>query len=61
VKSQLVNVEKVVAISFANDDEARKLAESYGADALLDKMRLYDELIPAIIQHSGNHHFSVSA
>lgn len=60
VKSQLVSVEKVVAISFANDDEAKKLAESYGADALLDKMNLYREMIPAIMRCSNTQHFSAS-
>lgn len=61
VRSQLISVRKIVAVSFANDDEAKKLAESYGAAALLDKMRLYKELIPAIIQHSGTQHFSAPA
>jgi chemotaxis response regulator CheB len=36
VKSQLVSVEKVVAVSFSNDDEAKDLAKSYCAAALLD-------------------------
>lgn len=50
VKSQLDSVKKVVAVSFSNDDDAKNLAKSYGAFALLDKMRLYDELVPAIMQ-----------
>lgn len=61
VKSQLVSVEKVLAISIANDDEARKLAESYGADALLDKLNLYNEMIPAIMRCSNTQHVSASA
>jgi len=40
---------KLLAISFANDDEAKALAESIGADKLLDKMELYETLIPAIL------------
>jgi DNA-binding NarL/FixJ family response regulator len=50
VKSQLVSVACVLAVSFSNDDEAKDLAKSYGASALLDKMSLYDELVPAIMQ-----------
>ena len=48
VKSQLSCVEYTVAISFSNDDEAKALAASYGAVALLDKMSLYSHLLPAI-------------
>jgi DNA-binding NarL/FixJ family response regulator len=48
VKSQLVSVPHTLAVSFANDKDAHTLAESYGAEALLDKMNLYNELIPAI-------------
>jgi len=50
VRAQLARVKKVVAVSFSNDDEAKNLAKSYGASALLDKMSLYHELVPAIIQ-----------
>jgi CheY-like chemotaxis protein len=49
VKSQiLLHTKCVVAISLYNDDDARALAESFGAHVLLDKMTLYSELIPAI-------------
>jgi chemotaxis response regulator CheB len=48
VKSQLGCV-CTLAVSFSNDDEARQLAESYGAVALLDKMKLFTDMIPAII------------
>jgi hypothetical protein len=51
VKSQLAGVKKVVAISFSNDDEAKELARSNGATALLDKMSLYHQLVPAIMQN----------
>jgi response regulator of citrate/malate metabolism len=49
VKSQLACV-CALAVSFSNDAEARQLAESYGAVALLDKMKLFDEMIPAIMR-----------
>jgi DNA-binding NarL/FixJ family response regulator len=47
LKSQLGSV-RTVAISFSNDEESKTLAESYGATTLLDKMALYDEMIPVI-------------
>jgi DNA-binding NarL/FixJ family response regulator len=40
----------VLAISVWNDEDTRALARSYGATALLDKMRLGQELIPAVIK-----------
>jgi chemotaxis response regulator CheB len=49
VKSQLSCV-CTLAVSFSNDDEARQLAESYGAVALLDEMKLFSEMIPAILR-----------
>ena len=49
VKSQLACV-CTLAVSFSTDDEARQLAESYGAVALLDKMKLFNEMIPAIMR-----------
>jgi two-component system chemotaxis response regulator CheB len=48
VKSQFTSVDHILAISLANDDEAKILAESYGVAALLDKMNLYNEMLPAI-------------
>ncbi len=53
VNSQLASVDHIVAVSFSNDDEAKNLAESYGAAVLLDKMNLYSELIPAIMQSAN--------
>jgi DNA-binding NarL/FixJ family response regulator len=41
---------KLLAISFANDDETKVLAASIGAESLLDKMKLTHELIPAILE-----------
>jgi DNA-binding NarL/FixJ family response regulator len=39
---------RLIAISFWNDVDTQALAESFGAVALLDKMRLVSELIPAV-------------
>jgi DNA-binding NarL/FixJ family response regulator len=41
---------RVLAISVANDDEAKALAARIGAAKLLDKMELVNELIPAILE-----------
>jgi DNA-binding NarL/FixJ family response regulator len=41
----------VLAICAWNDADARALAERFGARRLLDKNRLYAELIPAIIEN----------
>jgi DNA-binding NarL/FixJ family response regulator len=41
---------KLLAISFANDDEAKALAEDIGAARFLDKTNLSGELIPAILE-----------
>ena len=49
VKTQLGCV-CTLAVSFSNDDEARDLARSYGAVALLDKMTLFNEIVPAIMR-----------
>jgi chemotaxis response regulator CheB len=53
VKLQLTSVENVLAVSFSNDAEAEALAESYGAKLLLDKMKLFNQLIPAILKCSA--------
>ena len=52
VKSQFTCVDCTIAISFAVDKEATALAESYGAVSLLDKMKLYTDLIPTIMKYS---------
>ena len=41
---------RVLAISVWNDDDTLALARSYGATALLDKMHLGQELIPAVMK-----------
>ena len=47
----LPNAPKIVAISFANDEEAKELADSIGAARLLDKMELSETLVvPAILE-----------
>jgi two-component system response regulator DevR len=49
-KERLPAGPKLIAISFANDDEAKASADSMGAAKLLDKMNLSRELIPAILE-----------
>jgi DNA-binding NarL/FixJ family response regulator len=49
VKSQLGSVPHTLAVSLSNDAEAKALSVSYGAESLLDKMKLYDQMIPAIM------------
>ena len=41
---------QLLAVSFSNDEEAKALAEDLGAVRLLDKMNLYSELVPTIVQ-----------
>jgi chemotaxis response regulator CheB len=53
VKSQLASI-PVIAISTFNDEEAQALAASYGALILLDKMKLFNELIPTIAKCCAN-------
>jgi DNA-binding NarL/FixJ family response regulator len=50
IKSHLNGGSRLLAISISNDEEAKILAESFGAVTLLDKMDLYNELIPAIMR-----------
>jgi len=51
VKSQIhLHTKCIVAMSLLNDGEAKALAEDFGAHVLLDKMKLYSDLIPAIKQ-----------
>jgi len=46
----LLNGAKVLAISFGSDDRTKELLDSVGAVRFLDKMKLADELIPAILE-----------
>jgi DNA-binding NarL/FixJ family response regulator len=52
-KERLPAGPKLIAMSFANDDEARASADSIGAAKLLDKMELAQELIPTILELGG--------
>jgi DNA-binding NarL/FixJ family response regulator len=55
VRSQVVlNTKCILAISVGNDADAKALAESFGARVLLDKTKLYSELIPTILQFCPN-------
>jgi DNA-binding NarL/FixJ family response regulator len=40
---------RLLAISASNDQDSKNLAHALGADTFLDKMDLYDKLIPAIL------------
>jgi len=55
VKSQLACVPHTLAMSLSNDDDAKALAAGYGAQVLLDKISLYAQMIPAIIQCCNGH------
>ena len=46
----LLNGAKVLAISLGTDGETKELAASVGAVKLLDKMYLFDQLVPAILE-----------
>jgi DNA-binding NarL/FixJ family response regulator len=49
VKSQVLHsIDCILAISIWNDEQAKALADRLGAKTLLDKTKLYSELIPAI-------------
>ncbi len=48
------SIPRWIAVSFANDDAAQQLAARFGALKLLDKIRLSDDLIPAIRSHAPN-------
>jgi DNA-binding NarL/FixJ family response regulator len=52
IKSAFVE-SRVIAMSLANDTDTRKIAEAYGAIALLDKMTLANNLIPSL-KRCGN-------
>jgi len=49
LQSCLSDGSTLLAISISNDEKAEEFARSLGAVKLLDKMNLYNELIPAII------------
>jgi DNA-binding NarL/FixJ family response regulator len=49
VRTNLNHGSRLIAVSVANDEEAKAQAQSFGAVKLLDKMKLFDELIPTIL------------
>ena len=53
--TQFPNGHKLLAMSVANDDGAKELAQRIGAMKLLDKMKLADELIPALLEQATSH------
>jgi len=50
VKARLNQSSQVVAISAWDDEETKALANGFGAAELLDKMKLADLLVPAILK-----------
>ena len=44
---------RIIAISASVDGETAPLAEKLGSDAFIDKMYLYDRLMPKILELSG--------
>lgn len=44
---------RLLAVFVSNDEDSRSLARALGADAFLDKMGLFEKLIPAILQLSS--------
>jgi DNA-binding response OmpR family regulator len=44
---------RMIAISASVDGETASLAETFGSDAFIDKMYLYDRLMPKILELSG--------
>jgi DNA-binding NarL/FixJ family response regulator len=53
-KSQLGSVSHALAMSFANDEEAKALAERYGV-ALLEKMNLFTEQVSSVTRTRRPH------
>lgn len=51
---------RLLPMSIERDEEARSLAERLGANLLVDKFNLYDELIPAIIKLASKAKHSVA-
>jgi DNA-binding NarL/FixJ family response regulator len=55
VKLRLLSTgSRILAISLWQDEETKIIAQSYGAKGLLDKGKLFDELVPAIQRAVGN-------
>jgi DNA-binding NarL/FixJ family response regulator len=54
LKGQLTSLRLVAVSAAAPDDTTKKLAAALGADAFVDKMNMYDQLIPAILQQANS-------
>jgi DNA-binding NarL/FixJ family response regulator len=52
---------RLLAISASNDEDSLSLARSFGADSFLDKMDLFEKLVPEILQLSSNHISSINS
>ena len=48
-QKNVLNAERLLVVSASMDQESRDLADRMGADAFLDKMDLYERLIPTIV------------
>ena len=46
---------RLLAISASNDEDSLSLAQSIGADSFLDKMELFEKLVPVILKLSSEH------
>ena len=46
---------RLLAISASNDEDSLSLARSLGADSFLDKMDLFEKLVPTILELSSEH------
>lgn len=51
----------ILAISVWNDEKAKALADRFGAQVLLDKTKLFSELIPAIMRFCVNRSITKTA
>jgi two-component system, NarL family, invasion response regulator UvrY len=49
LKAELTSL-RLVAISASSDSETKTLSDRLGADKFIDKMHLYDKLVPTILE-----------
>jgi hypothetical protein len=49
-----LNGAKLLAITFGTDEVSKALAEAIGAEKLVDKCNIVEELVPAILKLSPN-------
>jgi DNA-binding NarL/FixJ family response regulator len=55
LRDHLQPAPRLLAISASNDEDSLSLAHSLGADSFLDKMDLFEKLVPVILQLSSHH------